>query len=127
MTIRLLLAIAIAIGTPSTAVGQSTGTDITGTWRVASAADVGNGPREVVIRADSSASWGKEMVRWRVAGDRIAIAIGGEWERYKLSVKGNNLTLSGGDLRKPVTLRRTGPPTARPNGVRVPDDPDARR
>ncbi|MBA2292858.1 MAG: hypothetical protein H0W15_10440 [Gemmatimonadales bacterium] len=127
MTIRLLLAIAIAIGSPIALVGQSTGTDITGTWRVAGGADVGNGPREVVIRADSSASWGKEMVRWRVAGDRIAIAIGGEWERYKLSVKGNNLTLSGGDLRKPVTLRRTGPPTARPNGVRVPDDPDARR
>ncbi len=123
MTLRLLLAIAIA--SPIALPAQSTKTDITGTWRVAGGADVGNGPREVVIRADSSASWGKEMVRWRITGDRIAIAIGGEWERYKLAVKGNALTLSGGDLRKPVTLRRTGPPTPRAAGVRIPDDPDA--
>ncbi len=125
MTVRLLFAITLA--TPIALTGQSNGPDITGTWRVAGGADVGNGPREVVIRADSSASWGKEMVRWRLAGDRIAIAIGGEWERYKLAVKGNALTLSGGDLRKPVTLRRTGPPTPRPAGVRIPDDPDAGR
>lgn len=125
MTIRLLLAITFAA--PLALTAQSKGPDITGTWRVAGGADVGNGPREVVIRADSSASWGKEMVRWRVTGDRIAIAIGGEWERYTLSVKRDALTLSGGDLRKPVTLRRSGPPTPRPAGVRIPDDPDGRR
>lgn len=122
---RLLLVMLLAI--PVALAGQAGGSDITGTWRVSGGADVGNGPREVVIRADSSASWGKEMVRWRLAGDRIAIAIGGEWERYKLSVKGNALTLSGGDLRKPVTLRRIGPPTPRAAGVRIPDDPDLRR
>ena len=99
--------------------------DITGTWRVDTGADVGNGPREVIIRADSSASWGKEVVRWRLKGDQIAIAIGGEWERYKVRVNSKSLTLSGGDLRKPVTLKRTGDATPRPANVKIPADPDA--
>jgi hypothetical protein len=35
------------------------------------------------------------------------------------------MTLSGGDLVKPVTLTRAGPPTERPASVAVPPDPDA--
>lgn len=98
--------------------------DITGTWRVDAGTDTRNGPREVVIRADSSASWGKETVRWRLKGDRISIVLGGEWDTYKVKVHNNALTLSGGDLQKSVTLKKVGPPTPRPAGTRIPDDPD---
>jgi hypothetical protein len=98
---------------------------ITGTWRVDAGTDTKNGPREVIIRADSSASWGKETVRWRLNNDRISIVLGGEWETYKLKVRDNALTLSGGDLQKSVTLKRVGPPTPRPAGARIPPDPDA--
>ncbi len=118
--------ILFAVGIPSVARAQKPGPDLTGTWRVDASADVKNGPREVVIRADSSASWGKETVRWRVKGDRISIALGGEWETYKLKFRARErtLTLSGGDLQKAVTLKRVGPPTSRPANVKVPEDPD---
>lgn len=98
--------------------------DITGTWHVDAGTDTKNGPREAVIRADSSASWGKETVRWRLKGDSIAIVLGGEWETHGIMIKGNTMTLSGGGLEKPVTLKRVGPPTPRPPGVKIPDDPD---
>lgn len=98
--------------------------DITGTWRVDAGADTKNGPREVVIRADSSASWGKETVRWRLKGSEIAIVLGGEWETHKLKIKDNTMTLSGGDLKTAVMLRRVGPATPRAPGTKIPDDPD---
>jgi hypothetical protein len=98
--------------------------DITGTWRVDAGADTRNGPREVIIRADSSASWGKETVRWRLKNDMISIVLGGEWETYHVKVKDTSLTLSGGDLQKPVTLRKAGPPTPRLPNAKIPDDPD---
>jgi hypothetical protein len=118
----LALAAAVAL-LPGAAAAQDP--EITGTWRVDANADVKSGPREVIIRADSSASWGKETVRWRVVGRKIWIAIGGEWEIYDLRLRRRDLTLSGGDLTKPVTLRRAGPPTPRPDGVAVPPDPDS--
>ena len=100
------------------------GADITGTWRVDAGTDTRNGPREVIIRPDSSASWGKETVRWRLKDDRISIVLGGEWETYRIKVRENAITLSGGDLQKPVTLRKAGPATPRPANARIPDDPD---
>ena len=122
MVVRFLALAAVAL-LPGAAAAQDP--EITGTWRVDANADVKSGPREVIIRADSSASWGKETVRWRVVGRKIWIAIGGEWEIYDLRLRRRDLTLSGGDLTKPVTLRRAGPPTPRPDGVAVPPDPDS--
>lgn len=118
----LLLALALG-GAPSVAAQKDT--PIVGTWK----ADLKDqnrqdAPREVIVRADSSASWGKETVRWRLKADSVMIALGGEWVTYKLRVDRTRLTLSGGDLAKPVTLTRVGPPTARPEGVAVPPDPD---
>jgi hypothetical protein len=82
-------------------------------------------PREVIVRADSSASWGKETARWRLRADSVMIALGGEWVTYKLKVDRSRLTLSGGDLAKPVTLTRVGPATPRPDSVAVPPDPES--
>jgi hypothetical protein len=82
------------------------------------------GPRIVIVRPDSSASYGTETVRWRILGDSLALALGGEWVNYKLKVKGKKLTLSGGDLQEPVDFQLVGPPTARPDTVPVPPDPD---
>jgi hypothetical protein len=81
-------------------------------------------PRTVIVRVDSSASYGTETVRWRLKPDSIMLALGGEWVTYGLQVKGTRLTLSGGDLQKPVSLTRVGPPSVRPDSVPVPPDPD---
>lgn len=118
----MALAGALILGLPVVAMGQQSSP--VGTWRVASGADTKGGPREVIIRADSSASWGEETVRWRMKPKgRIAIAIGDEWEVYEVRVGAKELRLSGGDLQEPITLRRMGPPTPRPAGTAVPAAP----
>ena len=126
MRAAVLILASIALLTPVAAQAQKSAPDFTGTWRVDATADVKNGPREVIIRADSSASWGKETVRWRANGDKMSIALSGEWETYKFKLrpKESTLTLSGGDLQQAVTLKRVGPPTPRPTNVKVPEDPD---
>jgi hypothetical protein len=98
---------------------------ILGTWKFDLKQDQKKeGPRTVIVRPDSSASYGTQTVRWRIVGDSLALALGGEWVNYRLKLKGKKLTLSGGDLNEPVNFQLVGPPTARPDTVRVPPDPD---
>jgi hypothetical protein len=107
---------------PAAAAQQRT---LLGTWKFdIKQAPRKDGPRIVVVRADSSASYGTETVRWRLVGDSLALALGGEWINYGLKLKGKRLTLSGGDLNEPMTFERVGPPTARPDTVPVPPDPN---
>lgn len=121
----LLAGLALAL-LAAPAAAQSPRPTVIGTWRVDAArlAQRKDAPRLVIVREDSSASWGTETARWRVKGDRLWLAIGGEWEDYRLKLKGQTLTLSEGDLTKPVSFQRVGPPTGRPAGVAVPPDPD---
>src|SRR5882724_795252 len=104
-----------------TIAAQGRGPNLAGTWR----ANTPDGPQSIIIRTDSSASWGAETVRWRLVADSIFIAFGDEWMVYKLDVRGDRMTVSGGDLEEPIALKRTGPPTARPDSVRVPPAPPA--
>ena len=115
------------VATTGAAQAPASGPGIVGTWKVNAKelAQRKDAPRLVIVRADSSASWGTETARGRLKGDRLWLAIGGEWEDYKLKVKGQTLTLSEGDLTKPVSFQRVGPPTPRPATVAVPPDPDA--
>jgi hypothetical protein len=105
-----------------TAAAQQRG--VLGTWKFDLKQGTKSGPRTVIVRADSSASYGAETVRWRIVGDSLALALGGEWVNYRLKVKGKRLTLSGGDLTEPVSFELVGPPTPRPDTVPMPPDPD---
>ena len=126
------LALALITLAPVAAAAQSSAkpkADITGTWQAKVKEKTKDGSRtvtkEVVIRADSSASYEKETVRWRrPAPNAVWLALGGEWEKFKVDVKGDKLTLSEGDLQEPITLKRIGPPKERPASVPVPPDPD---
>jgi len=113
---------AVLMAAPGTLVAQRPA--ILGTWKF----DIGQGdrkgPQMVIVRADSSASYGTETVRWRVVGDSLALALGGEWVNYRVKLKGKRLTLSGGDLTEPVSFERVGPPSPRPDSIPVPPDPD---
>lgn len=123
--LALLLAALLAPGATEAQTKAAVQPSVEGTWRVDAASVAGKGPREVIISSDSSASWGKETVRWRLpTPDKIMIALGGEWETYRMKIKDNKLTLSGGDLSEPITLKRTGPATPRPDSIPVPPDPD---
>jgi hypothetical protein len=98
---------------------------VLGTWKFdLKQGNKKQGPRTVIVRADSSASYGTETVRWRIVGDSLALALGGEWVNYRLKLKGKRLTLSGGDLTEPVTFDLVGPPTPRPDTIPIPPDPD---
>src|ERR1041384_6409037 len=80
--------------------------------------------RNIVVRGDSSAQFGEQVARWRIVADSLWITLGdGVWQVYGLKLENDKLTLSGGDLDKPVTLRRTGPPQPRATGVEIPDPP----
>lgn len=125
LTLLPPLVLALLLVTGRSVAGQAPAAAIIGTWKAElKDQDRKDAPREVVVRPDSSASWARETVRWRLKTDSIMIALGGEWVTYKLHVKQSRLTLSGGDLAKPITLTRIGPPTARPDSVEVPPDPD---
>jgi hypothetical protein len=124
-TLLRLLVLAGLLVTARSLTGQAPTATIVGTWKAElKDQDRKDAPREVVVRPDSSASWARETVRWRLKPDSIMIALGGEWVTYRLQVKQSKLTLSGGDLAKPITLTRIGPPTARPDSVEIPPDPD---
>lgn len=121
---RFRIAIVLVLGLgPAIASAQQARVQLAGTWN----AETPDGPRSVVIRADSSASYGDETVRWRVVGDSIYIAFGDEWMVYGYTMRGTRLTLSGGDLDEPITLRRAGPATPRPDSVAIPPAPPATR
>lgn len=117
--LRLVLAVVVAAVAPVSLAAQSSLPDITGTWR----AETPDGPRDVIVRPDSSASFGEETVRWRLEGDSIHIAFGDEWMVYKYELKRDQLVFSAGDLEEPVDLELVGPPTPRPEGVLVPEAP----
>jgi hypothetical protein len=123
----LVLAALALLAAPVAAQKPAPVAPIVGVWKVNAKefSQRKDAPRLVIVRADSSASWGTETARWRLKGDRLWLAIGGEWEDYKLKVKGQTLTLSEGDLTKPVSFQRVGPATPRPANVPVPPDPDA--
>jgi len=114
-----LSAVAVLAMMPGASAAQSGEAELAGTWQT----DTPDGPQTVVVRPDSSASFGEETVRWRVVADTVFLALGGEWIGYNYRLRGRTLTLSGGDLEEPVELRRLGPPTPRPEGVPLPPEP----
>ena len=125
----LPLALLTAVMTAASALGAQSlsGNVLSGIWQLEKGKVKTDGPKTVMIRPDSSASWGKETVRWRLKADKgeIMIALGGEWETYNIRVKGAQMELSGGDLTEKITLKRVGPATPRPANVPLPADPDS--
>lgn len=118
MTLRTPTLVIVLLLATRILAAQST-PDISGTWQV----ETPDGPQTVVVRPDSSASFGDEIVRWRMIADTIFIAFGDEWVGYNYVLRGRTLTLSGGDLEEPYDLERLGPATPRPTGVDVPPAP----
>lgn len=117
----LLFLAAAALGVAPAAAQRAP--KLEGTWK----AETPDGPQTVIVRADSSASFGDETVRWRIVADSIFIALGDEWMIYNFALRGRRLTLSGGDLEEPITLERVGPSSTRPDSVPVPPAPPMSR
>jgi hypothetical protein len=117
MARALVAAVSLAFAAPLVAQGR---VRLEGNW----VARAGDEIRHIMVRSDSSAQFGEEVARWRVVGDSLWITLGdGVWQVYGMKLGGDRLTISGGDLEKPVTLRRVGLPTARPDTLAIPEPP----
>src|SRR3989442_347352 len=92
-------------------------------------ARAGDELRHIMVRSDSSAQFGDQVARWRVVGDSLWITLGdGVWQVYGMKLGADRLTLAGGDLEKPVTLRRGRPPEPpAQSGSNSPPSPPSRR
>lgn len=115
----LVCLLCVLPGAAMSAQGRST-PRLEGKWE----AHTDDGPRLIMVRSDSSAQFGDQVARWRVVGDSLWLTLGdGVWQVYGMKLAGEQLTLSGGDLEKPVSLRRVGAATPRPENVVVPPPP----
>jgi hypothetical protein len=111
---------AVLMQLPAGAAAQSAGrSGLVGTWEV----ELGGEAFVVTIRGDSSASLGDQTVRYRLKADSLLVALGEEWLAYVYHIRGRQLTISGGDLIDPITLRYVGPATSRPDSLPLPPAP----
>jgi len=122
----IVAALLLGVAAPSAAQTSAKAPSVLGTWKFDLRQGKKSGPRTVIVRPDSSASYGDETVRWRLKPDSLVLALGGEWVSYRLKLGkgGKRLNLSGGDLTEPIDFDLVGPPTPRPDTVPVPPDPD---
>jgi hypothetical protein len=122
----IVTACTLAAAMPAAAQTSAKVPTVLGTWKFDLKQGKKSGPRTVIVRPDSSASYGDETVRWRLKPDSLLLALGGEWVSYRLKFgrAGKRLTLSGGDLTEPMDFNLVGPPTPRPDTVPVPSDPN---
>jgi hypothetical protein len=116
----LLLAITGAVGAQTPDPPHGRRARVEGKWEARTEDEI----RNIMVRSDSSAQFGDQVARWRVVGDSLWLTLGdGVWQVYGMRLVDDKLTLSGGDLEKPVTLHRVGPPIARADSVVIPPPP----
>ncbi len=126
MRLGWIVGVLVLAATPAAAQTSAKTPGVLGTWKFDLEQGKKSGPRTVIVRPDSSASYGDETVRWRMKPDSLLLALGGEWVSYRLRLGrgGKRLTLSGGDLTDPMDFDLVGPPTPRPDSIPLPTDPD---
>jgi hypothetical protein len=116
----LLLGTAPGLAAQTAQSGAGPRARLEGKWQAKTEDEI----RNIIVRSDSSAQFGDQVARWRVVGDSLWLTLGdGVWQVYGMKLDGDKLTLSGGDLEKPVTLRRVGPAPARADSVAIPAPP----
>ena len=119
---KLALALIVLVASPARQLAAQAN-PLYGTW--VTEKKIKDAPATVIVRPDSSASYGTETVRWRIrTTGKILLALGGEWVEYDYRIRSGKLVLSGGDLTEAITMKRTGPPTPRPANIPIPADPD---
>jgi len=116
----LVLLVGLGPGLAAQTVSPPHRSHLEGKWQAKTEDEI----RNIMVRGDSSAQFGEQVARWRIVGDSLWLALGdGVWQVYGMKLEGDKLTLSGGDLEKPVTLHRVGPATARADSLAIPPPP----
>src|SRR2546426_846535 len=113
----LLLGVAPGLSAQTTHSGAGPRARLEGKWQAKTEDEI----RNIMVRTDSSAQFGDQVARWRVVGDSLWLTLGdGVWQVYGMKLEAEKLTLAGGDLEKPVTLRRGAPPRPPPPAPAAP-------
>jgi hypothetical protein len=119
-TLPLLGCLLVPTALPAQGSGTPRHSRLEGDWQ----AKTDDGIRHIMVRPDSSAQFGDQVARWRLVGDSLWLTLGdGVWMVYGVAVVNDKLTISGGDLKKPVTLRRVGPVIQRADTITIPAPP----
>src|SRR5688572_6436509 len=111
---------ALLLGLAVTAATAFAAPNLQGTWQAK------DGPVVMVLTLDGNGSGTLEGApfRYTVKGSTLVVDEGGEVNNYAFSLKGNALTLSGGDLDRPMTFQRQGgAPQAAEKGSAPPPTP----
>jgi hypothetical protein len=66
----------------------------------------------LMLNADGSGEFDGESIKYTSQGDKLVVTQSGTSNTYAYVLKGNELTLSGGDLEKAITFTRTGGQTS---------------
>ncbi len=78
--------------------------NLTGTWH----AKEHGFTMILVLRPDGTGTFDDEAIKYKIIGNKLAITEDGEINNYTFTLKGNSLTLSGGDLDQPMIFERQG-------------------
>jgi hypothetical protein len=97
-TAGLALIAAVALVRPACAADA-----IVGTWE-----NQGADRLVVVFEAGGTGKMNGTPIKWSLAGQRLTLVAEGDTHEYSIKLDGDTLTVSGGDLDAPMTLRRKG-------------------
>lgn len=70
----------------------------------------------MVLKADGTADYEGALGRWRVQGNKLLLTQEGETVAYNFTLRGSQLSLSGGDLMAPLVLTRARGAARGPGG-----------
>lgn len=108
---RCLLLLLILSASAGFVQGQAD-SSLIGTWQSQEA----NATITLVLNADGSGKLDEANIKYTVNGDKLRVNDSGTINNYTFSLRGNTLTVSGGDLDKPLVFARQG--TGRGLGAR---------
>jgi hypothetical protein len=81
------------------------GTGLVGHWH----GQMQGAPAELQLRADGNGSFNGEVLQYQMLGNQLLVSLGGALNAYLFELKGNTLTIAGGDLAAPLRLTRAAP------------------
>src|ERR1700730_2793462 len=79
-------------------------TNLAGTWQSKEA----NSSITLILNADGTGKLDEANIKYTVAGNKLRVNEDGVINNYTFSLRGNTLTVSGGDLAQPLIFERQG-------------------
>ena len=99
---RILLTFSLALS--AAVLGAQSAQGLAGTWHSSQYGFT----MVLVLNADGTGTFDDEPIKYRVQGTRLSVTEDGDITNYTFALAGTTLTLSGGDLDRPMIFQRRG-------------------